>query len=253
VLDVGCGLGFETAKLAGDDRELFGIDYDPATAATAQRDHPLRAACMDGGRLGFKDGSFDFVSSSHLIEHFVSPDRHAAELARVLKPTGTALIVTPNRPADFENPYHVALLDPADLRALLRRFFADVTVLGLDATPKVKEDFAKRRETGAKVLRLDVFDIRHRIPREWYIAAYTVALRLMYRLLSDKYAGGSTGISADEFFVTDQLDETTLVLLAVAREPIRASDLSGKSADEIGEPESSSARMSDDAPVLPNR
>jgi hypothetical protein len=32
-------------------------------------------------------------------------------------------------------------------------------------------------------------------------------------------AGGVTGITADDWFVTEELDDTTLVLLAVARQP----------------------------------
>jgi hypothetical protein len=31
--------------------------------------------------------------------------------------------------------------------------------------------------------------------------------------------GGASGISADDFFVTDDIDETTLVLFAIARSP----------------------------------
>jgi hypothetical protein len=35
--------------------------------------------------------------------------------------------------------------------------------------------------------------------------------------------GGGTGITDDDFFVTDDVDETTLVLLAVAGKPRHAS------------------------------
>ena len=34
-------------------------------------------------------------------------------------------------------------------------------------------------------------------------------------------SGGSTGITADDFFVTDDLDRTTMVLFATARRPRR--------------------------------
>ncbi len=88
-----------------------------------------------------------------------------------------------------------------------------------DATPAVKDDFRSRRERAAKVLRLDFLDLRHRIPRSWYIAGYTRALPLAYRVMAKRDTGGSTGITADDFFVTDEIDESTLVLFAIARSP----------------------------------
>jgi len=139
----------------------------------------------------------------------------------VLSDDGTAFFVTPNEPADFENPFHICLFGPEELRVLLSRFFEDVEVLGLDATPRVKEDFARRRAKATKVLALDVLDLRHRVPRSWYIALYTRVLPLAYRLMARQGTGGSSGISATDFFVTDRVDDSTLVLFAVAGRPRR--------------------------------
>ena len=44
----------------------------------------------------------------------------------------------------------------------------------------MKADFTARRVKANKVLRLDVFNLRHRIPRSWYIAAYTRMLPVAY-------------------------------------------------------------------------
>ena len=63
------------------------------------------------------------------------PEGHVRELARVLADGGTAFFLTPNAPADFENPFHVHLFDPDELGALLGRHFHDVRVQGLDAVP----------------------------------------------------------------------------------------------------------------------
>jgi hypothetical protein len=38
-------------------------------------------------------------------------------------------------------------------------------------------------------------------------------------LVAREDAGGATGITADDWFVTDELDDTTLVLFAVAKSP----------------------------------
>ncbi len=225
LLDVGCGQGFESVRLGAPDRPVVGVDYSAEAAATARGRFGadgLQVARMDARRLGLATGAFDFACSSHLIEHFTEPEGHVAELARVLAPTGRAFILTPNAPADFENPFHLHLFGPEELAEVLGRHFADVWVGGLDAVERVKADFAARRARAEKVLRLDVFDLRHRMPRSWYVAAYTRLLPLAYRLIARRDAGGTTGITADDWFVTDEVDRTTLVLFAVAGRPRRS-------------------------------
>lgn len=225
LLDLGCGLGDGTATFAAPGRTLVGLDYDPATAAEARRAHRdigLATVCGDGARLPLRTGSFDHVCSSHLIEHFVDPEPHVAEIARVVADAGSALFLTPNAPADFENPYHVYLFEPDDLREMLGRHFASVTVLGLDATPLVKADFEKRRALANKLLRLDPWGLRHKLPRSWFVALHAAGRRIAYRFLSNEQGQGNSGITADEFFVTEAIDPSTLVLLAVAEKPIRS-------------------------------
>ena len=84
VLDVGCGLGADTASLAEPGRSVLGIDYDPPTAIEADRTRGgdgVRFASMDGIALGIRDHTIDYVVSSHVIEHFFMPEKHVAELA----------------------------------------------------------------------------------------------------------------------------------------------------------------------------
>ncbi|HEY3844948.1 MAG TPA: methyltransferase domain-containing protein [Acidimicrobiales bacterium] len=222
ILDVGCGQGFESARFLSPQREVFGADYSAdAVSAAASRysAEGLRVAQMDALALAFAPQSFDGACSSHLIEHFTDPEPHVAELARVLRGDGVVCILTPNKPADFENPFHLHLFDRAELRAMLERHFDDVWLGGIDATPHVKEDFAARRRKGEKLLRLDVLDLRHRLPHRWYVWAYTRLLPLAYKLVARGDAGGLTGITAEDWFVTEELDDTTLVLFAVARRP----------------------------------
>lgn len=223
VLDVGCGLGDESVGFAGDDRELLGVDYDPETAASAVRIHGaagMSAICSDGSLLALRGDTFDNVCSSHLIEHFVEPEFHVEEVARVLSPGGTAFFITPNEPADFENPYHVYLFDPEDLSAMLGRHFRKVELYGLDATPRVKADFEKRREMANKLLRLDPLGLRHKLPREAFVWLHATGRRLAYRFTNTEQVGGASGITDDEFFLTDDIDESTLVLFAVCSDPI---------------------------------
>ncbi len=204
---------------------MVGADYSAEAVEPRPATGGARTGCtvaqMDALALGFAGGSFDWACSSHLIEHFDDPEGHVRELARVLADDGTVFFLTPNAPADFENPFHIHLFEPPELRDMLGRHFHDVTVQGLDAVPHVKADFTARRVKAEKVLRLDVFDLRHRIPR-------SVVRRLLHpgpaprlQVIARGDSGGTTGITADDFFVTDDLDPTTMVLFATASRPRR--------------------------------
>jgi SAM-dependent methyltransferase len=222
LLDLGCGQGFESVRLVGPGRNVVGVDRSleaVSHAALAHTGSGFQVARCDALRLCLGGGTFDYACSSHLIEHFERPEGHVSEMARVLKPRGQAFVVTPNRPADFENPFHVHLFGAGELTSMLGRFFTDVWVGGLDGTDAVKADFRARRERAAKVLGLDVLDLRHRIPRSWYVGAYTRVLPVVYRFMARGDSGGSTGLTADDFFVTDEVDDTTLVLFAIASGP----------------------------------
>ena len=228
VLDVGCGEGFETSRLAGDGRRVVGVDYAPEATDAARRtargvgpSTRFSVAQMDALALGLAGGAFDAVCSSHVIEHIAEPSAHVAELARVTAASGTAFVLTPNAPADFENPFHLRLFGPGDLGAVLRSHFEDVWVGGVDATERVKADFAARREKAKKLLRLDVLDLRHRMPRSWYVALYARLLPVAYVLMARGGSGGASGITEDDWFVTEDVDDTTLVLFAVCRRPRR--------------------------------
>ena len=223
MLDVGCGLGDGTATFLDGDRQVVGIDYHQPTALSARQTYGFETACVDGAALAFGSGAFDYVCSSHLIEHFVDPSGHVAEISRVLADDGAAFFITPNEPADFENPFHVHLFTPESLEAMLGRSFADVEVLALDGSPTVKEDFERRRRTANRLLKLDVLGLRHRLPRSWFIRLHELARKIAYRVMGAKWAGGATGITDAEFTIGPRtaIDETTLVLFAVCRAPIR--------------------------------
>ncbi len=243
VLDVGCGEGFESLRFAGQGRRVLGVDYSrqaveaaraaatrwqapegrpprEATSSTTRAQlPPFAVAQMDAVALAIADRTFDAVCSSHLIEHFADPSVHVAEIARVTSPTGSAFFLTPNGPADFENPFHLRLFGKVDLERLLGRYFGRVWVGGIDATAAVKDVFAARRARAERLLRLDVLDLRHRMPRSWYVALYTRLLPLAYALVARGERDGTTALDPGDWFVTDEVDETTLVLFAVCGSP----------------------------------
>jgi SAM-dependent methyltransferase len=94
VLDLGAGAGeLNTYALKGRVRQLVGVDLDPRVADNPLLDVGLQA---DIGTLPFADASFDVVFSIYVLEHVERPDALAAEIARVLRPGGVCLSLTPN-------------------------------------------------------------------------------------------------------------------------------------------------------------
>ena len=134
---------------------------------------------------------------------------------------GTALVITPNRPADFENPFHVSLFEAPELESLLALFFHDVTVQGLEGSPELHADFAQRRASGEKLLRLDPFKLRQKMPRSWYVWGYERVLPVVYRALGSSRTGIGSGLDESHLFLTDEVTPTTPGLFAVARRPRR--------------------------------
>lgn len=95
VLEVGAGAGHLTKRLAERGVDIVGIDVNPEAASVAGTDRVVEMSADD---MTFSDGEFDAVVSFHAIEHIPALDEAAAEIARVLKPGGKALLVYPAEP-----------------------------------------------------------------------------------------------------------------------------------------------------------
>ena len=100
---------------AGRGAEVHGIDLalpiaGQAAAAFRRRGLHLQGSVADVRELPYGDRSFDAVYSMGTIEHFDETEDAVAEIFRVLKPGGRAVIGVPNRHDPFLRPLLVALL-----------------------------------------------------------------------------------------------------------------------------------------------
>jgi ubiquinone/menaquinone biosynthesis C-methylase UbiE len=95
VLEVGCGQGHLTTRLAERGVDVVGIDANPNAAEVSGSD---RVRTMRAETLEFADGEFDAIVSVHAIEHIPPLEEAVAEMARVLKPGGRALFIYPAEP-----------------------------------------------------------------------------------------------------------------------------------------------------------
>jgi SAM-dependent methyltransferase len=94
LLDAGCGetLPF-TRELAPKVGLAVGVDIGTLRP-------PAGAPCGVQGdlhALPFRDGSFDVVVSMSVVEHLDAPERVFQEWARILRPGGALVVLTPNK------------------------------------------------------------------------------------------------------------------------------------------------------------
>lgn len=109
LLDVSCGEGdfLRFARNAG--YAATGIDFALAALQKIDRRHGvgIPALAANAQQLPFADASFDVVTNIGSLEHYFDPAEGAREMARVLRPGGTALVLLPNAYGIFGNVLHV--------------------------------------------------------------------------------------------------------------------------------------------------
>jgi SAM-dependent methyltransferase len=126
LLDLGCGAGHVSFRLAPDLGEVVAYDLSPEMLALVAREAVARGLgnlVTQRGvaeRLPFADDSFDFVVSRFSAHHWRDLDAGLREAARVLKPGGLAAFVdglSPGQPLLDTYLQAVELLrDPSHVR-----------------------------------------------------------------------------------------------------------------------------------------
>ena len=96
ILDLGCGQGTLLRKLrAAGARELTGCDgFAHENGLSSDGIQFVQADLNE--RLPFAGESFAAVTAIEVIEHLENPRHFMREIARILKPGGTAIVSTPN-------------------------------------------------------------------------------------------------------------------------------------------------------------
>jgi len=106
ILDIGCGNGRDVfmlnARLKAYSPRFTAIDISPVSIKFANMLKEMRGEdnCVfnvgNAEKLEFGSDSFDVVFCSELLEHLPEPEKCLAEIYRVLKAGGSAVITTPN-------------------------------------------------------------------------------------------------------------------------------------------------------------
>ena len=88
ILDIGCGTGHMTAKIAESGALVSGLDRSPEMIRQGQAVYPgIRFEVGDATTIPL-DGPFDAVFSNATLHWIKEPERTVAEISRLLKPGG---------------------------------------------------------------------------------------------------------------------------------------------------------------------
>ena len=131
LLEIGCGSGSYLAIMRMLGWDVRGLDVDPAAAeeARAAANCPVHVGTVE--EAPFREGSFDAIASSHVIEHVDDPKSFVAASARLLTKGGVMVVRTPNFQSlghklfgtdwfSLDPPRHLCLFTPDSLRDLFR-------------------------------------------------------------------------------------------------------------------------------------
>jgi SAM-dependent methyltransferase len=184
MLDVGCSAGYVLAAAESLKLRATGVDY-ASWAAGFAHERGFKTAAASLTELPFRDSSFDLVTAKHTLEHVLAPKTAMAELHRVLKPGGVAMIVVP----DVAYRRNVAHYQP-DRLGWQHHVYYDVPTLsrGLEEAgfEICSSDKAMLRRRLAKGLSAPYEWLRFGALKAWTAVSRTTRLRRELQLIARK-------------------------------------------------------------------
>ncbi len=121
-VDVGGGFGRLSVVLAGYADQITLVDSSSqqlALAAEFLAGHPhVQRRRMDAASLDFPDESVDLVTMVRVLHHLPDPSAELAEVRRILRPGGTAIVEVANAAHALNRLRHMAKREPLPVTAL---------------------------------------------------------------------------------------------------------------------------------------
>ncbi len=132
LLDIGCGDGaflYFLKESLGDIYDAMGVEISKIGYERA-KSYGLNVINSEFKKGLFDQESFHIVRSSHSLEHIPNAFEVLKEINRILKPSGIAVIIVPNRNNfarflfgkywGWDLPYHIYQFSKKDLQKMLR-------------------------------------------------------------------------------------------------------------------------------------
>jgi 2-polyprenyl-3-methyl-5-hydroxy-6-metoxy-1,4-benzoquinol methylase len=128
VLDVGTGDGVLAEILLEKVKTFIGLDISEGRISRCSNTYKRgNFIIADAEELPFKEGSFDCVVASELIEHLIEPERFLLSSFQVLRGGGTLIVSTPsalwyeNNLGEVLKDQHLHTFSPRRLKRLLEK------------------------------------------------------------------------------------------------------------------------------------
>lgn len=167
--DIGGGYGRLSVVLADFADKVTLVDSSSQQLALADdflADHPdVEKRLMEAGSLDFPDESLDLVAMVRVLHHLPDPTAELAEVRRILRPGGTAIVEVANVAHALNRVRHLARREPLPFEAIDIRSAATRERGGIPFVNHHPVTVAAQfRAAGLRVERvLSVSNLRHRL------------------------------------------------------------------------------------------
>lgn len=202
VLEIGTGMGYGIEVIAPSAEKYTTIDKSQAYDATLPTNVTFQQ--MEVPPIGFADESFDYVISFQVIEHIKRDKEFIKEVSRILRKGGKFIVSTPNAPMSLtRNPWHIREYTESELKTLLNSDFSIVEAFGVNGNEKVMQYYEQNRKSVERIMRFDILDLQHRLPRQILQIPYDVMNRLNRRRLLKQNNDLTRSIKMDDYSIGD--------------------------------------------------
>ena len=215
VLEIGTGSGYGIELLSAKADSFLTIDKF-ASQAGLNASETIENVTFQQLNVpplnGLESDSFDFVVSFQVIEHIEKDEEFVKEIHRVLKKGGKFIVTTPNKVMSLtRNPWHIREYTVSELTNLLTSHFSVVDSKGVFGNDTVMKYYEENKASVARIMRFDVFNLQHRLPRQVLQIPYDILNRRNRNKLSSK----GSHIKMEDYYV-DRAAEKCIDLFYIA-------------------------------------